>query len=166
MRLGDLEGEGHARSGGARASQTGRAARALQSPSHDRGGETVHDALVLAQVRRPDGGLEDVTLEVGDLEEALARTGTTTAHLLAGRDVFHVLESARIRLAFHYDPYFAVSLSGVRALPHQLEAVYEKLLPQPRLRFVLAHGSGQSRWSFSRSALACQTTASESAARR
>jgi hypothetical protein len=43
---------------------------------------------------------------------------------------------------FNYDPYFAVFLSGVRALPHQLEAVYEELLPQPRLRFVLAHDPG------------------------
>jgi len=103
---------------------------------------TVHDALVLAQVRRPDGGLEDVTLEVAELEEALRKAGSATADLLNGRDVFHALESARIRLAFHYDPYFAVSLSGVRALPHQLEAVYEKLLPQPRLRFVLAHDPG------------------------
>ena len=50
--------------------------------------------------------------------------------------------NARIRLAYAFDPYFAVSLSGIRALPHQLEAVYERLLPQPRLRFVLAHDPG------------------------
>jgi hypothetical protein len=36
----------------------------------------------------------------------------------------------------------AVSLSGVRALPHLLEAMYARLLPQPRLRFVLEHDPG------------------------
>ena len=41
-----------------------------------------------------------------------------------------------------FDPHFAVSLSGVRPLPHQLEAVYEKILPQARLRFLLADDPG------------------------
>jgi len=35
---------------------------------------------------------------------------------------FLFIESARIKTAFDYDPHFAVSLSGVRPLPHQLEA--------------------------------------------
>lgn len=38
--------------------------------------------------------------------------------------------------------HFAVSLSGVRPLPHQLEAVYERILPQIRLRFLLADDPG------------------------
>ncbi len=46
------------------------------------------------------------------------------------------------QLAFDYDPHFAVSLSGVRPLPHQLEAVYERILPQVRLRFLLADDPG------------------------
>jgi len=36
---------------------------------------------------------------------------------------------------------FTVSLSGVRP-PHQLEAVYERILPQVRLRFLLADDPG------------------------
>lgn len=52
------------------------------------------------------------------------------------------MESARIRLAYSFDPYFAVSLSGVEALPHQLEAVYSRMLPQSRLRFLLADDPG------------------------
>lgn len=37
---------------------------------------------------------------------------------------------------------FAVSLSGIRTLPHQIEAVYERMLPQPRLRFLIADDPG------------------------
>src|SRR3972149_2704007 len=53
-----------------------------------------------------------------------------------------LVESARIRLAYAYDKHFAVSLSGIRTLPHQIEAVYLKMLPQPRLRFLLADDPG------------------------
>src|SRR5262249_47759356 len=53
-----------------------------------------------------------------------------------------LVESARIRLAYAYDHQFAVSLSGIRTLPHQIEAVYLKMLPQPRLRFLLADDPG------------------------
>ena len=55
---------------------------------------------------------------------------------------FLFIELARIKTAFAYDPHFAVSLSGVRPLPHQLEAVYERILPQVRLRFLLADDPG------------------------
>jgi SNF2 family DNA or RNA helicase len=45
-------------------------------------------------------------------------------------------------LAYTHDRHFAVSLSGIRTLPHQIEAVYMKMLPQPRLRFLLADDPG------------------------
>ena len=48
------------------------------------------------------------------------------------------MEAHRITLAYAHDPNFAVSLSGVRGLPHQITAVYRHMLPQARLRFVLA----------------------------
>ena len=53
-----------------------------------------------------------------------------------------LVESARIRLAYAHDRHFAVSLSGIRTLPHQIEAVYIRMLPQPRLRFLLADDPG------------------------
>ena len=37
-----------------------------------------------------------------------------------------LIESARIRLAYAHDRQFAVSLSGIRTLPHQIEAVYRR----------------------------------------
>ncbi|HEX9640124.1 MAG TPA: helicase-related protein, partial [Candidatus Krumholzibacteria bacterium] len=53
-----------------------------------------------------------------------------------------LVESARIRLAYAHDKQFAVSLSGIRTLPHQIEAVYLRMLPQPRLRYLLADDPG------------------------
>ena len=40
-----------------------------------------------------------------------------------------LVESTRIRLACAHDRQFAVSLSGIRTLPHQIEAAYLKMLP-------------------------------------
>ncbi len=51
-------------------------------------------------------------------------------------------ESQRIKLAHLYDPLFAVSVSKIDLLPHQLEAVYGYMLPQPALRFLLADDPG------------------------
>ena len=53
-----------------------------------------------------------------------------------------LVESSRIRLAYTHDRHFAVSLSGIRTLPHQIEAVYLRMLPQPRLRYLLADDPG------------------------
>ncbi len=53
-----------------------------------------------------------------------------------------LVESARVRLAYAHDKQFAVSLSGIRTLPHQIEAVYLRMLPQPRLRYLLADDPG------------------------
>ena len=63
--------------------------------------------------------------------------GSSTAN-----ELFDLVESQRIELAYAHDPNFAVSLSGVRGLPHQIVAVYQHMLPQPRLRFVLADDPG------------------------
>jgi superfamily II DNA or RNA helicase len=51
-------------------------------------------------------------------------------------------EAHRIRLAFQYDPHFAVSVSQVDPLPHQMDAVYAHLLTQPRIRFLIADDPG------------------------
>jgi len=51
-------------------------------------------------------------------------------------------EAERIRSAYQFDPLFAVNCSIVDPLPHQVEAVYKYLLPQPRIRFLLADDTG------------------------
>ena len=52
------------------------------------------------------------------------------------------VEGLRIRLAHLFDPHFAIGISQIDPLPHQLEAVYDYLLSQPRIRFLLADDPG------------------------
>ncbi len=51
-------------------------------------------------------------------------------------------EGLRIRLAYLFDRHFAIGVSQIDPLPHQLEAVYDYLLRQPRIRFLLADDPG------------------------
>jgi len=74
-------------------------------------------------------------LEIIAGHQGLDFTGNSLAFHLA-------IESRRIRLAYEYDPYFAVSISQIDPLPHQLEAVYSYLLRQPVIRFLLADDPG------------------------
>ncbi len=52
------------------------------------------------------------------------------------------VEAQRIGLAYEYDPHFAISVSQIAPLPHQLAAVYDYILPRPRIRFMLADDPG------------------------
>ena len=97
------------------------------------------------RVRLPDGSLEEAVISAA---EAAALPGTGGAEEnedlppADAEELRLLVESSRIRMAYAYDRQFAVSLSGIRTLPHQIEAVYRKMLPQPRLRFLLADDPG------------------------
>ena len=52
------------------------------------------------------------------------------------------VEARRIQLAHLFDPYVALTSSEVVPLPHQIEAVYGKMLPRQPLRFLLADDPG------------------------
>ncbi|MBM4001404.1 MAG: DEAD/DEAH box helicase [Planctomycetes bacterium] len=77
-----------------------------------------------------DGGIK-----ITQAGELAALTGNPTHLRLAA-------EAHRVRLAFQYDPHFAVSVSQVDPLPHQMDAVYSHLLTQPQLRFLIADDPG------------------------
>jgi superfamily II DNA or RNA helicase len=51
-------------------------------------------------------------------------------------------EARRIQLAHLFDPFTAVESAAIDPLPHQIEAVYQRLLPLHPLRFVLADDPG------------------------
>ncbi len=53
-----------------------------------------------------------------------------------------VAEAQRIQLAHLFDPLMAIHTSNVRALPHQITAVYDAMLPKQPLRFLLADDPG------------------------
>ena len=104
---------------------------------------------VLLRVRTSKGRLEEVVLTLDEVEKLLSEIPAEPEEQakVPGEELRLLIESNRIRLAYCYDPYFAVSLSGIQSLPHQIEAVYGKLLPQARLRFLLADDPG-AVWEF------------------
>lgn len=53
-----------------------------------------------------------------------------------------VSEAYRISLVYVFEPYLAIHSSLIDPLPHQISAVYERMLPQQPLRFVLADDPG------------------------
>ncbi|MGQ9778058.1 MAG: protein NO VEIN domain-containing protein [Thermodesulfobacteriota bacterium] len=59
-----------------------------------------------------------------------------------GEHIFLYLESHRIRNAFQFDPLYAVNVSQIDPLPHQIEAVYHYIIQNPRIRFMLADDPG------------------------
>jgi superfamily II DNA or RNA helicase len=96
------------------------------------------------RVRLADGTPDEaiLSLEEGAALTSQVVTTQTAIHPADAEKLRLLVESARIRLAYAHDRQFAVSLSGIRTLPHQIEAVYMKMLPQPRLRFLLADDPG------------------------
>lgn len=52
------------------------------------------------------------------------------------------VESEQLRYGYLANPAFATEISLIDPLPHQRIAVYERMLPQPRLRFLLADDAG------------------------
>ena len=123
--------------------------RRVALPGHFADAVTVVGARPLGagaelRVRQADGELDEAVLSREDLAPLLAADPEEgSAPAPADPEAVRLLvESTRIRLAYAYDRQFAVSLSGIRTLPHQIEAVYLKMLPQPRLRFLLADDPG------------------------
>jgi superfamily II DNA or RNA helicase len=96
----------------------------------------------LLRVRDRQGELHDAYLTEAAADDILANQEQISELSVDANQFFLFIESARIKTGYDHDPHFAVSLSGVRPLPHQLEAVYERILPQVRLRFLLADDPG------------------------
>lgn len=103
--------------------------------------ESIGAGVLLVRVRHANGAPDETQVLEAELQSALANV-MPQQELVDPRDFSLWVESQRIRHAFAHDPLFAVSMSGVRGLPHQIEAVYRHMLPQPRLRFVLADDPG------------------------
>ena len=94
------------------------------------------------RVRLPDGVLEEAVISSEEAATIFDFAKRSTSQPTDAERLRLLVESTRIRLAYAYDRQFAVSLSGIRTLPHQIEAVYLKMLPQPRLRFLLSDDPG------------------------
>src|ERR1700730_7395033 len=93
--------------------------------------------------RTPDGAVKERLL--GRLDEASISAATVERPFSFDGDgaAFQLTcEAKRIDLAFLFDPMMAVHASNVDALPHQITAVYESMLPRQPLRFLLADDPG------------------------
>ncbi|MBI3818877.1 MAG: DUF3883 domain-containing protein [Planctomycetes bacterium] len=118
-------------------------------PGHFPGPVTLERVRPIGQsfecwVRLADGTLNDTVISPDEAEALLggATATTNSAEPVNAEQLRLLIESSRIRLAYAHDRHFAVSLSGIRTLPHQIEAVYQRMLLQPRLRFLLADDPG------------------------
>ncbi len=86
-------------------------------------------------------GSKILDLQQLDALELLAREGEFNFKGDPEKFILYA-EAERINSAYQFDPLFAINCSVVDPLPHQVEAVYKYLLPQPHIRFMLADDTG------------------------
>ncbi|MBU0471501.1 MAG: DEAD/DEAH box helicase [Nanoarchaeota archaeon] len=79
-----------------------------------------------------------------DLEEKLSISKDTKSWTFkADPEMFRLVsEAKRIKLAYLFDPLLAVHTSKITPLPHQITAVYDKMLHRQPLRYLLADDPG------------------------
>ncbi len=92
--------------------------------------------------RTAEGGLGERLLSSADLV-SLSPAPTSRWTFDADGELFRLAsEARRMRFAHLADPFAAVDTSSIEPYPHQIEAVYKRLLPQRPVRFVLADDPG------------------------
>ncbi|MXY13065.1 MAG: DUF3883 domain-containing protein [Chloroflexi bacterium] len=91
---------------------------------------------------KPDGGIDRRLVQLSELASIsrVAKRGRTYSG--DGADFRLALEALRIAESHYIDPYAAVAESRIEPYPHQIEAVYEILLRQQPISFVLADDPG------------------------
>ncbi|MGW6641080.1 helicase-related protein [Streptomyces iakyrus] len=94
--------------------------------------------------RRLDGTVEERILYEEDTERLAEVTpGTAGGGFEADPGLFRLAaEALRIRMAARGDAMLAVATSLLDPLPHQIQAVYNELLPRTPLRFLLSDDPG------------------------
>lgn len=111
-------------------------------PVHIDGIKKINSGNYKIRVRRQKGSLEEIILSEEEITQIQSNFTIERQKPIDAQKLSLLVETYRIRDAYAFDPFFAVSLSGIQTLPHQIEAVYGKMLPQPRLRFLLADDPG------------------------
>ena len=92
-------------------------------------------------VGQQSGRFSRVTLDEAELA-GLVITDAIPSYSGDGALLRLGLQAYALGIAYEFDPYFALSMSRVDPLPHQLEAVYDYLLKLPSVRFLLADDAG------------------------
>ncbi len=100
------------------------------------------DAIVNVIYKSDEGVLSDRLVTADQLAGIELVTGGRWSFDADGAEFKLASEARRIQLAHLFDPYGALESSKIDPLPHQIEAVYERLLPLQPLRFLLADDPG------------------------
>ena len=101
------------------------------------------ESLRIEVVGLSDTRYHDLTLPVDQFSAQVTEVIGGTYRFDADPRLFRLAtEALRTDLVHSFDPQFAVSVSQVDPLPHQLDAVYRHMLPLPRIRFLLADDPG------------------------
>ena len=92
--------------------------------------------------RADDGQIFDRLLTADQAREVEVVTGRRWTFDADGASFKLASEARRIELAHLFDPFAALEASTIDPLPHQIDAVYGRLLPMQPLRFLLADDPG------------------------
>ena len=104
--------------------------------------EAAGDAAVTVIVKSELGVSEQQLYRSDESRLSVAEKNLPWTFVSPAADFKLALEALRIELGCAFDPMMAVHASNVIPLPHQISAVYEKMLPQQPLRYVLADDPG------------------------
>lgn len=106
--------------------------------------EMFGSAAVRLTYRRVDGSVDErIVYSEQENELTIGEAGAGDRGFDADADLFRLTaEALRIRMAARGDAMLAVSTSLLDPLPHQIQAVYNELLPRTPLRFLLADDPG------------------------
>lgn len=89
------------------------------------------------------GNIESQMIYSDQMAESDLTEVVSTWNFQADSEIFRLAsESYRISVPYLFEPYLAVYSSLIEPLPHQISAVYEKMLKMKPLRFVLADDPG------------------------
>ncbi len=101
------------------------------------------DSVLEVTYKTADGSVANTLLYRDDEARLQISQRTRPWSFDAPGDEFRLVsEASRIRLAALFDTLLAVHTSLVEPLPHQIVAVYERMLPRQPLRFLLADDPG------------------------
>lgn len=94
--------------------------------------------------RRSEGSVAPQTESAGTTTASIdATSAQPRLDFLGDPNALRVLvEGERLTYGHLFNPAFATEISQIDPLPHQRIAVYQHMLPQPRLRFLLADDAG------------------------
>ena len=104
--------------------------------------ETAGDSAVTVIVKSELGVSEQQIYRSDEAKMSVAEKGLPWSFEAPAEDFKLALEALRIELGSSFDPMMAIHSSNVIPLPHQISAVYENMLPQQPLRYVLADDPG------------------------